>query len=160
MHGQGSGKMPGFGQRPAEPAVETFPARRGCSSGSTAGKDRPAGPGMLPTDLIEQIVVYERSLRVNAFIALLSWDPEIRNILSLGVGIAILIGSVILLLVDQHGPAHRNVDRSCRLARVDDDHGPHLVDVFRVPSVVGGHEGDAAALARRRCERRRSANLD
>jgi len=41
---------------------------------------------------------------VNAFIALISWDPEIRNILSLGVGIAILVGSVVLLLSTNTGP--------------------------------------------------------
>jgi hypothetical protein len=37
-------------------------------------------------------------------LALLSWDPEIRNILSLGVGIGVLIGSVILLLSTNTGP--------------------------------------------------------
>ena len=41
---------------------------------------------------------------MNAFIALLSWDPEIRNILSLGVGIGVLVGSVILLLSTNTGP--------------------------------------------------------
>ena len=30
--------------------------------------------------------------------ALVSWDPEIRNLLSLAVGVGILIGSVFLLL--------------------------------------------------------------
>jgi cytochrome c553 len=63
LHGQGSGKMPGFGQRPAEPAVETFPGSPGLLFWINGGKDRPASPGMLPTDLIEQIVVYERSLQ-------------------------------------------------------------------------------------------------
>jgi mono/diheme cytochrome c family protein len=63
VHGQGSGKMPGFGQRPAEPAVETFAGSPGLLFWINGGKDRPAGPGMLPTDLIEQIVVYERSLQ-------------------------------------------------------------------------------------------------
>jgi mono/diheme cytochrome c family protein len=53
VHGQGSGKMPGFGQRPAEPALYYL----------NNGKAREAGPGMLPTELIEQIVAYERSLR-------------------------------------------------------------------------------------------------
>jgi cytochrome c553 len=52
LHGQGSGKMPGFGQRPAEPALYWI----------NGGKERPAGPGMLPTDLIAAIVAYERSL--------------------------------------------------------------------------------------------------
>ncbi|MEY2420077.1 MAG: hypothetical protein QOI95_144 [Acidimicrobiaceae bacterium] len=37
-------------------------------------------------------------------LALLSWDPEIRNILSLGVGIGVLVGSVILLLSTNTGP--------------------------------------------------------
>jgi mono/diheme cytochrome c family protein len=63
LHGQGSGKMPGFGQRPAEPAVETFAGSPGLLFWINGGKDRPAGPGMLATDLIEQIVVYERSLQ-------------------------------------------------------------------------------------------------
>jgi hypothetical protein len=63
VHGLGSGKMPGFGQRPAEPAVETFPGSPGLLFWINGGKDRPAGPGMLTTDLIEQIVVYERSLQ-------------------------------------------------------------------------------------------------
>jgi mono/diheme cytochrome c family protein len=51
VHGQGSGKMPGFGQRPAEPALFWI----------NNGKERDAGPGMLPPDLIEKIVEYERS---------------------------------------------------------------------------------------------------
>lgn len=63
VHGQGSGKMPGFGQRPAEPANETWPGSPGLLFWINGGKDRPAGLGMLPADLIEQIVVYERSLR-------------------------------------------------------------------------------------------------
>jgi hypothetical protein len=62
VHGQGSGKMPGFGTRPAEPGVETFQGSPGQLFWINGGKDRPAGPGMLPTDLIEQIVAYERSL--------------------------------------------------------------------------------------------------
>lgn len=37
-------------------------------------------------------------------IALVSWDPEIRNILSLGVGVGILVGSVFLLLSTNTGP--------------------------------------------------------
>jgi hypothetical protein len=41
---------------------------------------------------------------MNAFIALISWDPEIRNILSLGVGIAVLVGSVVLLISTNTGP--------------------------------------------------------
>ena len=62
VHGQGSGKMPGFGERPAEPANETWPGSPGLLFWINGGKDRPVGPGMLPNDLIEQIVVYERSL--------------------------------------------------------------------------------------------------
>jgi hypothetical protein len=41
---------------------------------------------------------------MNGVIALLSWNPEIRNILSLSVGLVILIGSVILLLSTNTGP--------------------------------------------------------
>jgi mono/diheme cytochrome c family protein len=52
LHGQGSGKMPGFGQRPAEPALYYI----------NGGKAREPGPGVLPTDLIEKIVAYERGL--------------------------------------------------------------------------------------------------
>ena len=37
-------------------------------------------------------------------VALVSWFPEIRNILALSVGIAILIGSVIMLLSTNTGP--------------------------------------------------------
>jgi len=37
-------------------------------------------------------------------IALVSWNPEIRNILSLGVGVGILVGSVVLLLSTNTGP--------------------------------------------------------
>ena len=36
--------------------------------------------------------------------ALVSWDPEIRNILTLGVGIGVLVGSVFLLLSTNTGP--------------------------------------------------------
>ncbi len=52
VHGQGSGKMPGFGQRPGEPALFWI----------NKGKPRDPSPGLLPTDLIEKIVNYERSL--------------------------------------------------------------------------------------------------
>jgi cytochrome c553 len=51
VHGQGSGKMPGFGQRPAEPALFWI----------NKGKPRDPSPGMLPPDLIEKIVDYERT---------------------------------------------------------------------------------------------------
>jgi hypothetical protein len=54
--------MPGFGQRPADPANETFPGSPGFLFWINHGKDRPAGPGMLPSDLITQLVAYERSL--------------------------------------------------------------------------------------------------
>ena len=37
-------------------------------------------------------------------VGLISWNPEIRNILSLGVGVGILVGSVILLLSTNIGP--------------------------------------------------------
>jgi hypothetical protein len=54
--------MPGFGSSPQQPATYTNP------DGSTVtlfyindGKPRDPGPGMLPPDLIEQIVAYERS---------------------------------------------------------------------------------------------------
>ncbi|MEY2451955.1 MAG: hypothetical protein QOD92_1529 [Acidimicrobiaceae bacterium] len=63
LHGQGSGKMPGFGQRPAEPANETWPGSPGLLFWINGGQDRPAGPGMLSTDLIEEIVVYERGIQ-------------------------------------------------------------------------------------------------
>lgn len=62
VHGEGTGRMPGFGQRPPEPAVETFQGSPGLLFWINGGKDRPAGPGMLPNDLIEELVAYERSL--------------------------------------------------------------------------------------------------
>jgi len=62
VHGQGSGKMPGFGLKPAEPANETWPGSPGLLFWINGGKDRPSGPGMLPTDMIEAIVAYERGL--------------------------------------------------------------------------------------------------
>jgi cytochrome c553 len=52
IHGQGTGKMPGFGQRPGEPALFWI----------NKGKEREPSEGMLPIDLIEKIVDYERSL--------------------------------------------------------------------------------------------------
>ena len=51
-HGQGSGRMPGFGTRPAEKGLYYI----------DEGKDRPAGAGMLSEDMIRAIVLYERSL--------------------------------------------------------------------------------------------------
>ncbi len=63
IHGQGSGKMPGFGASPAEPATYTAP------DGDTIslfyinnGKPRDPGPGMMPPDMINALVEYERSL--------------------------------------------------------------------------------------------------
>ncbi|MEY2590868.1 MAG: hypothetical protein QOJ67_2852, partial [Acidimicrobiaceae bacterium] len=52
VHGQGSGKMPGFGERPGEPALFWI----------NKGKEREPSLGMLPYDLIAKIVDYERSL--------------------------------------------------------------------------------------------------
>ena len=44
------------------------------------------------------------SLVAGVVVAFVSWDPEIRNILSLGVGIGVLVGSVFLLLSTNTGP--------------------------------------------------------
>jgi hypothetical protein len=41
---------------------------------------------------------------VNTVIGLVSWNPEIRNILALSVGVLILVGSVILLISTNTGP--------------------------------------------------------
>ena len=41
---------------------------------------------------------------MNAVLGLVSWNPEIRNILALSVGILILVGSVILLISTNTGP--------------------------------------------------------
>jgi hypothetical protein len=41
---------------------------------------------------------------VTDLIGFVSWNPEVRNILSLGVGIGVLVGSVILLLSTNTGP--------------------------------------------------------
>ncbi len=49
-HGQGSGKMPAFGLRPAEEGLFWI----------LGGADRPSGPGMLTPEMIEAIVLYER----------------------------------------------------------------------------------------------------
>jgi hypothetical protein len=51
-HGQGSGKMPGFGLKPAEPALFWL----------NKGEEREEGPGMLTPQMIAAIVAYERSL--------------------------------------------------------------------------------------------------
>ena len=53
-HGQGSGKMPGFGLRPAEDGLLLDQRRRRAAS--------PA-PGMLTAEQIEAIVEYERAAR-------------------------------------------------------------------------------------------------
>lgn len=50
--GQGSGKMPGFGQRPAEEALYWL----------NNGEEREPSPGMLTVEMIEAIVEYERDL--------------------------------------------------------------------------------------------------
>jgi len=50
--GQGSGKMPGFGQRPAEDALYWL----------NGGVEREPSPGMLTVEMIEAIVEYEREL--------------------------------------------------------------------------------------------------
>jgi mono/diheme cytochrome c family protein len=50
--GQGTGRMPGFGVRPAEPPLYWL----------NNGAARDPGPGMLTLDMIEAIVEYERSL--------------------------------------------------------------------------------------------------
>ena len=64
IHGQGTGKMPGFGQRTPEPANETWAGLPGLLFWINGGKDRSFGPGsgMLPSDFITQLVTYERSL--------------------------------------------------------------------------------------------------
>jgi len=41
---------------------------------------------------------------VSAILGLISWNPEIRNILALSVGVLILIGSVVLLISTNTGP--------------------------------------------------------
>jgi len=63
VHGQGSGKMPGFGTSPQQPASYISP------DGTVVnlfyingGKARDAGPGMLPPDLLDKLIAYERSL--------------------------------------------------------------------------------------------------
>lgn len=51
-HGQGSGKMPGFGLRPAETALFYI----------NDGAEREEGPGMYPPDLLQKVIEYERGL--------------------------------------------------------------------------------------------------
>jgi mono/diheme cytochrome c family protein len=50
--GQGSGKMPGFAQRPGEDALYWL----------SGGAAREPGPGMLTAEMVEEIVAYEREL--------------------------------------------------------------------------------------------------
>ncbi|CAN5229026.1 hypothetical protein BH18ACT4_BH18ACT4_03410 [soil metagenome] len=59
LHGQGSGRMPGFGERPGDPAVGEGDAPNFWING---GEPREPGPGMLTNEMIEEIVEYERSL--------------------------------------------------------------------------------------------------
>jgi mono/diheme cytochrome c family protein len=56
QQGQGSGKMPGFGLRPAESGLFWI----------NQGADRDPGPGMLTQEQIEAIVAYERELTSSA----------------------------------------------------------------------------------------------
>jgi cytochrome c553 len=63
VHGQGTGRMPGFGSSPQEPQTYTAPDGNQISIFyENNGKPVDPGPGMLPIDLVEQIVAYERSL--------------------------------------------------------------------------------------------------
>lgn len=56
QRGQGSGKMPGFSQRPAEDALFWI----------NSGEARDPGPGMLTFEQVEEIVAYERQLESTA----------------------------------------------------------------------------------------------
>ncbi len=63
VHGQGTGRMPGFGSSPQEPQTYTAPDGNQITIFyENNGKSVDPGPGMLPIDLVEQIVAYERSL--------------------------------------------------------------------------------------------------
>ena len=63
VHGQGSGKMPGFAQSPAQPATYTAPDGMEINVFYiNGGKQRDPGPGMEPIEYIEAIVNYERGL--------------------------------------------------------------------------------------------------
>jgi cytochrome c553 len=59
LHGQGTGRMPGFGVRPAEKGLFWI---AGGTDGKQLGKDRAASAGMETDDMITAIVLYERSL--------------------------------------------------------------------------------------------------
>jgi cytochrome c553 len=62
VHGQGTGRMPGFGSSPQEPQTYTAPDGNQITIFyENNGKTVDAGPGMLPIDLVEQIVAYERA---------------------------------------------------------------------------------------------------
>jgi cytochrome c553 len=62
VHGQGTGRMPGFGTSPKQPQTYTAPDGNPITIFyENNGKAVDEGPGMLPPDLVEQIVAYERS---------------------------------------------------------------------------------------------------
>jgi cytochrome c553 len=64
VHGQGTGRMPGFGSSPEQPQTYTSPDGNPITVFyENNGKVVDPGPGMLPIDLVEKIVEYERSLR-------------------------------------------------------------------------------------------------
>ena len=93
--------MPGFGSRPAEKGLFWI---KGGDSGEELGGDRPATAGMLTPEMIEAIVELRAEPCDGApSSASIAWFPEIRNILSLLVGIGVLCGSVYLLLATNIG---------------------------------------------------------
>jgi hypothetical protein len=62
VHGQGTGRMPGFGSSPQEPQTYTAPDGNQITIFyENNGKSVDPGPGMLPIDLVEKVVEYERS---------------------------------------------------------------------------------------------------
>jgi len=64
VHGQGTGRMPGFGTSPQQPQTYTAPDGNQITIFyENDGKSVDPGPGMLPIDLVEKIVEYERNLR-------------------------------------------------------------------------------------------------
>jgi mono/diheme cytochrome c family protein len=64
VHGQGTGRMPGFGLSPEQPQTYTAPDGNEITIFyENNGKPVDQGPGMLPVDLVEKIVEYERSLQ-------------------------------------------------------------------------------------------------
>jgi hypothetical protein len=62
LQGQGTGRMPGFGQRPAEPGLFWINGGNDRPAGGLSCKDPDQLCGMLSQDLIDQIVAYERTL--------------------------------------------------------------------------------------------------